>query len=154
MGHLADGEENAVGSIGIRCSQYSASRRRPISYALGLQGPAMTIDTACSSSLVALHKACGLQHGECAAAVVTGTLRALTTPWPSPGPACCPLTSAHLQSITNGYARGEGCGAVVVKRLSDAPLMATASTPCSRAPPSCRTDAAPPSCAQRTHAGG
>ena len=44
-----------------------------ISYALGLEGPAVTIDTACSSSLVALHLAAqSLRQGECRQALAGG----------------------------------------------------------------------------------
>lgn len=96
-----------------------------ISFALGLQGPSMALDTACSSSLAALHLACrSLQAGESRLAIVGGVNLMLT-----------PSTYVNLSrarmlapdgrcktfdAAANGYARGEGCGVVVLKRLSEA----------------------------------
>jgi acyl transferase domain-containing protein/glutamate-1-semialdehyde aminotransferase/acyl-CoA synthetase (AMP-forming)/AMP-acid ligase II/surfactin synthase thioesterase subunit len=96
-----------------------------LSYVLGLQGPSLAVDTACSSSLVALHLACqSLQRGESDLALAAGvnlilspegflylsTLQALSKD------GRCKTFSASA----DGYGRGEGCGVVVLKRLSDA----------------------------------
>lgn len=96
-----------------------------ISYAFGLQGPSMTVDTACSSSLVTTHLACqSLRGRECDMALAGGAnlillpdvniymSRARTF---SPDGRC-----KTFDSRANGYVRSEGCGIVVLKRLSDA----------------------------------
>ncbi|MEY2933626.1 MAG: hypothetical protein RL033_4375, partial [Pseudomonadota bacterium] len=96
-----------------------------ISYVLDLRGPTLQLDTACSSSLVAVHQACqSLRSRECNLALVAGVnlmsspettialskLRAL-----APDGLCKAFDAA-----ANGYARGEGCAAIALKRLSDA----------------------------------
>lgn len=96
-----------------------------LSFTLGLQGPSMAIDTACSSSLVASHLACqSLRSGESDLALVGGVNLILT---PEPTVA---LSKARMLSFdgrcktfdaaADGYVRGEGCGVIVLKRLSDA----------------------------------
>jgi 3-oxoacyl-(acyl-carrier-protein) synthase/malonyl CoA-acyl carrier protein transacylase/NAD(P)-dependent dehydrogenase (short-subunit alcohol dehydrogenase family)/acyl carrier protein len=95
-----------------------------ISYVLELEGPSMTIDTACSSSLVALHTARrSLQHGECDIAIVAseGVLTAAS----SVACAVAGMTSVDGKCHTfnesaKGYGRGEGAGAVVLKRMQTA----------------------------------
>ncbi|BBM86752.1 type I polyketide synthase [Candidatus Uabimicrobium amorphum] len=96
-----------------------------LSYLLGLQGPSFAVDTACSSSLVALHLACqSLRNKECDLALVGGvnlTLVPFTTinfckaRMMAPDGRCKTFDAA-----ADGYVRGEGCGAIVLKRLSQA----------------------------------
>ncbi len=96
-----------------------------IAYTLGLQGPAMQLDTACSSSLLAVHLAVqSLRRGECDMALAGG-VNLMLSPVPTIG--FCKLRALApdgrcktFSAEANGYARGEGCGIVVLKRLSDA----------------------------------
>src|SRR5207247_35038 len=96
-----------------------------LSYALGLQGPCLMVDTACSSSLVTAHLAIrSLRAGECDLALAGG-INLLLSPIPteagwrmqalSPDGRC-----RTFDASANGFVRGEGCGLVVLKRLSDA----------------------------------
>ena len=96
-----------------------------IAFTLGLEGPAMPIDMACASSLAAVHQAvAGLQRGEVDIALAGG-VNAVLSPsvsrfmmdigMLSPTGECRPFDAS-----ANGYVRGEGCGMVVLKRLSDA----------------------------------
>lgn len=96
-----------------------------LSYIFGFQGPTMQVDTACSSSLLAIHLASqSLRNQECHLALAGGVNLMLT---PATAISNCKLkaVSADGRSKTfdasaNGYGRGEGCGVVVLKRLSDA----------------------------------
>ena len=96
-----------------------------LSYVLGLQGPNVAIDTACSASLVAIHLACqSLRSGECNLALAGGvqlTLSPEVTIFLSRAHALSPDGRCKtFDAAANGYGRGEGCGIVVLKRLSDA----------------------------------
>ncbi|WP_410604355.1 amino acid adenylation domain-containing protein, partial [Amycolatopsis sp. lyj-90] len=96
-----------------------------VSYCLGLTGPSMTVDTACSSSLVAIDLAVEkLRTGACSAALVGGVnvmlhhrmyVSACATKALSRDGRC-----ATFDESADGYCRGEGVGAVVLKRLCDA----------------------------------
>ena len=96
-----------------------------LSYLLNLNGPSMAIDTACSSSLVAVHLACqSLQRGECDTAIAGGS-NVILRPETSIALAQAQMLSPSGQCKTfdtnaDGYVRGEGCGVIVLKRLSDA----------------------------------
>jgi acyl transferase domain-containing protein/surfactin synthase thioesterase subunit len=96
-----------------------------VAFTLGLQGPAMTVDTACSSSLVALHLACqSLRLGEADLALAGGThlmLHPRSAVYMSQlGALSTEGRSKAFDASANGYGRGEGCGVLVLKRLSDA----------------------------------
>ena len=96
-----------------------------LSYTLGLRGPALAVDTACSSSLVALHLACrSLRQGECDMALAGG-VNVMLSPRSfvtlSRMKALSPTGRCRaFDASADGYARGEGCGVVVLKRLSEA----------------------------------
>jgi phthiocerol/phenolphthiocerol synthesis type-I polyketide synthase A len=96
-----------------------------LSYFLGVHGPAVVIDTACSSSLVTVHLACqSLRRRESDQALAAGVSLMLspqtsvaTSRWGMMAPdGRCKTFDADA----NGYVRSEGCGVVVLKRLSDA----------------------------------
>jgi acyl transferase domain-containing protein len=96
-----------------------------ISYILGLHGPTMAIDTACSSSLVAVDLAVQqLRAGRCAVAIAGGVnliLSPVATVYLSRVHALSPSSRCRaFDAAADGYVRGEGCGMVVLKRLSDA----------------------------------
>jgi len=96
-----------------------------LAYQFGVHGPALTVDTACSSSLVALHLAVrALRNGE-ADLALAGGVNLLLTPDISLMLNAAGLLAADgrckvFDEQANGYVRGEGCGVVVLKRLSEA----------------------------------
>jgi amino acid adenylation domain-containing protein/non-ribosomal peptide synthase protein (TIGR01720 family) len=96
-----------------------------LSYVLGLTGPSLILDTACSASLVATHLACqSLRLGESDLALVGGvnlTLRPETYINFSKAKMLAPDGRCKtFDAAADGYARGEGGGIVILKRLSDA----------------------------------
>ncbi|KAF3759881.1 hypothetical protein M406DRAFT_269792 [Cryphonectria parasitica EP155] len=96
-----------------------------VSYFFDWHGPSMTIDTACSSSLVALHQGVHtLRLGESRVALACGT-QVILNPEPfimeSKLSMLSPTGRSRMwDADADGYARGEGVAAVVMKRLSDA----------------------------------
>lgn len=96
-----------------------------LAYTLGLQGPCAALDTACSSSLVAVHlAAASLRSGECDLAIAGGVNAVLS---PEVNVALCKAGMLApdgrckvFSQGADGYVRGEGCGLVVLRRLSDA----------------------------------
>lgn len=96
-----------------------------LSYFFGWNGPSLSIDTACSSSLVAVHYACqSLRNNECEFALAGG-INLLLSPELSISLSRARMLSADGRCKTfdqsaNGYVRSEGCGLILLKRLSDA----------------------------------
>ncbi|HEY4132964.1 MAG TPA: type I polyketide synthase [Gemmatimonadaceae bacterium] len=96
-----------------------------LSYVLGLEGPAASIDTACSSSLFAVHLAVrSLRNNESRMAIAGGVNVIV---WPggtiamSAGRMMAPDGRCKsFDARGDGFVRAEGCGVVVLKRLSDA----------------------------------
>jgi acyl transferase domain-containing protein len=96
-----------------------------LAFVLGLQGPSLAVDTACSSSLVALHLACqSLRSNESQLALVGGVNLILS---PEVNVALCKARMLApdgrcktFAANADGYGRGEGCGVVVLKRVSTA----------------------------------
>lgn len=131
--HLKSGDPSTIDAYSMTGATHSTAAGR-LSYTFGFEGPAVTVDTACSSSNVALHLACqSLRSGESDLALVGGVNLILTP--------IAHIAFTKLQAISphgivrtfdadaSGYVRAEGCGLVVVKRLSDAlrdgdPIMA------------------------------
>jgi acyl transferase domain-containing protein len=119
----ASGEKGIDAYLASGTAHSIASGR--ISYFLGLQGPSVSVDTACSSSLVAAHLAIqSLRSGECQMALAGG-VNLLLSPETSITLSRAHMLSPHGRCKTfaadaDGYVRGEGCGVVVLKRLSQA----------------------------------
>jgi acyl transferase domain-containing protein len=122
LGMLHGGDLTRLdGFMGMGNTSSAVSGR--LSYVLGLTGPSITVDSACSSSLVTLHLACqSLRAGECDMALAGGVGLMLT-----------PAAYIELSRLgglardgrcktfdasSDGVAWGEGCGMVVLKRLS------------------------------------
>jgi len=96
-----------------------------LSYFLGARGPSMAVDTACSSSLTAVHLACqSLRSGESETAVAGG-VNVMATPtvflaMSAAGALAADGRCKTFDDSADGYGRGEGAGAVVLKTLSAA----------------------------------
>ena len=119
-----EGGRNSMDAYVATGNAHSVASGR-ISYLLGLQGPSISVDTGCSASLVAVHLACqSLRAGECRMALAGGVNLILMPD------TTIVLSKAHMMSpdgrcksfdaSADGFVRSEGCGVVVLKRLSEA----------------------------------
>lgn len=96
-----------------------------VAYTLGLHGPTLAVDTACSSSLTAIHLACQSLRNQESSLALAGGVNALLNPEPfimfsrwgmmAPDGHC-----KTFDASADGFVRAEGCGILVLKRLSDA----------------------------------
>ncbi|AOY83395.1 type I polyketide synthase [Moorena producens JHB] len=96
-----------------------------LSYFLGLQGPSIAIDTACSASLVAVHEACQSLRQRESNLALAGGVQLILSPYVTTALSRLKALSPDgrcktFDAAADGYGRGEGCGMVVLKRLSDA----------------------------------
>ena len=96
-----------------------------ISHWLNLQGPSEPVDTACSSSLVALHRAMqSIQNDGCEMAIAAGVNIILSPQGVITFDKMGVLTQKSyvktFDKSADGYVRGEGVGAVLLKPLSQA----------------------------------
>ncbi|KAJ7622564.1 hypothetical protein DFH06DRAFT_1482051 [Mycena polygramma] len=96
-----------------------------ISYVLNLTGPSIQVDTACSSSLSALHLAIrAIESGDCSAAVVgAAQVNRHVDEWYNyaAGGVLSPEgTTKPFDESANGFGRGEGAIAIVIKPLEAA----------------------------------
>ncbi|KAH8693374.1 thiolase-like protein [Phaeosphaeriaceae sp. PMI808] len=96
-----------------------------ISHFFGWSGPSVTIDTACSSSALAVHYATkAILSGECEAAIAGGTSIMTSPEWYQnlDGASFLSPTGQRkpFDEAADGYCRGEGAGAVFLKKLSAA----------------------------------
>lgn len=115
--------DECVAPIGTGTSNSLVSGR--VSYFLDWRGPSTVVDTSCSSSLVAIHQAVlALRRKECSIAL-SGGVNVVLDPrnmtiysnanMLSPDGRC-----KTFDENADGYGRSEGCGMLLLKRLSDA----------------------------------
>ncbi len=112
---------NAYAGTGIAHS-IAANR---LSYLLDLRGPSVAMDTACSSSLVAIHLACQSLRTRQSDMALAGGVNLILSPEVTIAFSHARMMASDGRCKTfdakaDGYVRGEGCGMVVLKRLSDA----------------------------------
>ena len=131
-----------IGNCSFDYSRYSAGRKdlfdvytgtgtslsiaaNRLSYFFDFRGPSIVVDTACSSSLVALHLACqSIQNNQSDIAIAGGVNLLLSPDWNIVFTEADMLApDGHCKTFdadADGYVRSEGCGIIVLKKLSDA----------------------------------
>ena len=122
---LGPGEDGTFDGLYLVTGTSASTAIGRVAFALGLQGPAIAVDTSCSSSLTAIHQAAAaLQRGEADLALAGGVNAILTTRvtrlFESGGMLAPDGRCKTFDAAADGYVRGEGCGMLVLKRLSDA----------------------------------
>jgi polyketide synthase PksN len=130
-GVAANDYANLLATHGIAVEAYSSTGNahsvlaNRVSYFFDLHGPSEAIDTACSSSLVAIHRAIeSIASGSSEMAIVGG-VNVLLSPgaflaFGKAGMLCQDGRCKTFDVRANGYVRGEGVGAILLKPLSRA----------------------------------
>ncbi len=121
--HVAHRSRDLTGYFGIGTLPPAMAGR--LSFFFGFQGPCFVLDTACSGSLIAIHQACASLRSMESDMALAGGINMMLSPDIS-----ISFSHAHMLSpvgrcktfddSADGYVRAEGCGIVVLKRLSDA----------------------------------
>lgn len=96
-----------------------------VSYFMNFNGPSMAVDTMCSSSLTAIHLACrAIRNGDCEMAIAGG-VNVIVHPNKYQTLSAAQFLSSDgrcraFGANGDGYVPGEGVGAIMLKRLSQA----------------------------------
>ncbi|KPA18699.1 thioester reductase [Candidatus Magnetomorum sp. HK-1] len=122
--HLLSGDLTKIGAYSITGVSSSTASGR-ISYLFGLNGPNLSLDTVCSSSLVSVHLACQSLRIKESDIALAGGVNLILTPEVNIG--LCKIKTISpdglcktFDSSADGHSTGEGCGMILLKRLSDA----------------------------------
>ncbi|KAK3100108.1 hypothetical protein FSP39_014901 [Pinctada imbricata] len=118
------GEDDLINNYTVTGSNSSIISAR-VSYLYNLLGPSIVLDTACSSALVAIHLAeSAMKSGDISMAICGGVSCVFNPE------TFISLSKARMASPTgkcqtfskyaDGYARGEGCGIIILKKLDKA----------------------------------
>jgi acyl transferase domain-containing protein len=121
---LQVGDQHSLDAYTATGNAFSIAANR-LSYQFDLRGPSLAVDTACSSSLSAIHLACqSLRNRECHLALAGGVNLLLSPLWTIAltkwGVMAADGRCKAFDVRADGFVRGEGCGVIVLKRLSDA----------------------------------
>ncbi|WP_133136087.1 type I polyketide synthase [Legionella rowbothamii] len=103
---------------------HSAAAGR-LAYFLGTHGESIAVDTACSSSLVAVFNACQDLHEKGYSLAIVGGVNSILDPSLSVSFSQAGMLSPNgkcqvFDAKADGYVRSEGCGVLILKRLTDA----------------------------------
>jgi polyketide synthase PksN len=119
------GEDHSQSGLFATTGSFSSILSNRVSYAFDWCGPSVTVDTACSSSLVAVHFAVqAIKNGECKLAVAGGVNICWTAKrflaFSRAGMLAKDGRCKTFDAKADGYVRGEGIGAILLKPLNDA----------------------------------
>lgn len=128
VGAATNDYTDLMNSLGIGLDGYTASGNshavlvNRVSFLLDLRGPSAPLDTACSSSLIAVHRAVESIHTGSSDMAIVGGVQVMLTPaaYISFGMAGMLSDDGKCKTFdksADGYVRGEGVGAILLKPL-------------------------------------